>query len=327
MTVELTLATGRYDRTAALQDGRVRPEGVSLTCLALNVENIFWRMLRHREFDVSELSFGGYVVRRGRGVDDLVAIPVFLSRAFRHSGVYVRRDAGIARPEDLRGRTVGVPEYQMTAAVWVRGFLADDYRVMPGEMTWVEGGLEEPGRQAAEPVQPPGVSITQAPADRALARMLADGEIDALVSARTPSTFSRTGPVTRLFERPWTVEREYFRRTGVFPIMHTVAFRREVLDRNPWLARTMFRAFVEAKRLAQAELIQTSALPLTLPFLLEHAYTTVDLMGDDPWPYGVEANRATLDTFLRYAREQGLIDTDLAAEDLFAPTTLDTPHI
>ena len=327
-TLHLTMATGRYDRTAALHDGRVRPEGLTLTCLALNVENIFWRMLRHREFEVSELSLGGYVVRRGRGVDDLVAIPVFLSRAFRHSSIYVRRAAGIERPEDLRGRRVGVPEYQMTAAVWVRGILSDDYGLRADDMLWVEGGLEEPGRQPAEPVRPRGVTLEPAPADRSLANMLATGEIDALVTARTPSTFDPSGgPVGRLFPSPWEQERDYFRRSGVFPIMHTVAVRRELLDAHPWIAQTLFRAFSEAKRLAQADLVQTSALPLTLPFLLEHAHTTNELMGPDPWPYGFEANRLALETFVRYCRDQDLVRSDIDIAGLFAATTLDTPHI
>jgi 4,5-dihydroxyphthalate decarboxylase len=327
-TVHLTLATGRYDRTAALQDGRVRPEGVTLTCLPLNVENIFWRMFQHREFDVAEMSLGGYVVRRGRGVDDIVAIPVFLSRAFRHSGIFVNRDAGISRPEDLRGRRVGVPEYQMTAAVWARGILSDDYGVRPDEIQWFEGGLEEPGRRPFEPVHPAGVALEPAPDDRSLTAMLAAGELDALVTARTPSTFDpHGGPIVRLFPRPWEEERDYFRRTGIFPIMHTVGIRREHLDAYPWLAQTLFRAFVEAKRLAQADLVQTSALPLTLPFLLEHAYTTTELMGPDPWPYGFEANRATLETFVRYCREQDLIERDIPIDSLFPATTRDTPHV
>lgn len=328
MTVSITLATGRYDRTAALQDGRVRPEGIALTCLALNVENIFWRMLRHREFDASELSFGGYVVRRGRGLDDIAAIPVFLSRSFRHSSIYVRRDGEISGPEDLRGRRVGVPEYQMTAAVWVRGILADDFGLLPREVEWVEGGLEEPGRQSAEPVAPAGVRIVPAPDGRSLSEMLVEGDLDALVTARTPAVFRRNGgPLVRLFSEPWVQEREYFRRTGIFPIMHTVGIRREVIDANPWIPQTLYRAFVEAKRLAQADLIQTSALPISLPFVLEHTATTEDLMGADPWPYGLEENRVTLETFVRYAVEQGLIAAAMPIEDLFVPSTHSTPRI
>jgi 4,5-dihydroxyphthalate decarboxylase len=262
------------------------------------------------------------VVRRGRGADDLVAIPVFPSRYFRQSCIFVNASAGIRRPEDLRGKRVGVPEYQMTAAVWARGAIADDFGVQPSEMSWVQGGLEDPGRLPFEPVSPAGVELGFAPGDRSLAQMLAAGEIDALFTARTPSTFSRHGgPVRRLFDDAWDVERDYFRRTGIFPIMHTVVIKRELLDANPWLAATMLKAFAEAKRLATDELTQTSALPISLPFLVEHAYQTMDLMGDDFWPYGVEENRATLETFVRYMHQQGLIAEPMPIETLFAPGT------
>jgi 4,5-dihydroxyphthalate decarboxylase len=294
--MKLTLAAGHYDRTEALRDGRVRPEGIALTYLTLRVEEIFWRMAQYREFDASEFSLGGYFVRRGRGADDLVAIPVFLSRFFRHSGLFVNAGSGIQSPQDLRGKRVGVPEYQMTAAVWVRGFLADDYGVRPEDVEWVQGGLEDPGRLPFEPAEPPGVTLGFAPNDRSLAQMLAAGELDALVTARTPSTFRRSGgPVRRLFDKPWQVEREYFRRTGLFPIMHTAVIKREVLDENP--------------------------LPISLPFLVDHAYETVDLMGDDFWPYGLESNRHTLETFARYMHEQGLTLERLSVDALFPEST------
>jgi 4,5-dihydroxyphthalate decarboxylase len=326
--LHMTIATGAYDRVAALRDGRVRPEGIELNHLALKVENIFWRMLRHREFDASEMSFGGYVVRRGRGEDDLVALPIFPSRFFRHSSIFVNRDAGIGRPEDLRGRRVGVPEYQMTAAVWVRGILQDDYEVRPEEITWVQGGLEQPGRLPAEPVEPAGVRLEWA-GEASLAAMVASGDLDALVTARTPSTYrsNGAGSVLRLFPEPWREEQDYYRRTGIFPIMHTFAVRREILDAHPWVASTLLAAFSEAKRLAVEDLSQTSALPLTLPFLLQHDHETRQLMGDDFWPYGVEENRTTLETFVRYMHEQGLIAEPMSIESLFAESTLDAPRI
>jgi 4,5-dihydroxyphthalate decarboxylase len=320
--LRLTLAAGHYDRTEALRDGRVRPEGIELTYLMLRVEEIFWRMAQYREFDAAEFSLGGYFVRRGRGADDLIALPVFLSRFFRHSGLFVNANAGIHRPEDLRGKRIGVPEYQMTAAVWVRGFLSDDYNVRPEDVEWVQGGLEDPGRLPFEPAEPPGVRLGFASNDRSLAQMLASGEIDALVTARTPSTFSRHGgSVRRLFEVPWQVERDYFRRTRIFPIMHTAVVRREVLDANPWVAVTLTKAFQEAKALALEDLTQTSALPISLPFLVDHAYETLDLMGEDFWPYGLEANRHTLETFSRYMHEQGLTSEPLSVDTLFPEST------
>jgi len=210
----------------------------------------------------------------------------------------------------------------MTAAVWARGILSDDYGVRPADIEWIQGGLEEPGRLPFEPAEPPGVIVGFAPADRSLAQMLGSGEIDALVTARTPSSFRRgTGTVGRLFERPFDVERDYFRRTGIFPIMHTLVVKKEILDANPWVAFTLFKAFSEAKDLAIADLTQTSALPLTLPFLIEHTYQTMDLMGEDFWPYGLESNRHTLETFVRYMHEQGLIPEPMAIESLFADST------
>jgi 4,5-dihydroxyphthalate decarboxylase len=326
--LRLTLAAGHYDRTEALRDGRVRPEGVDLTYLMLPVEEIFWRMAQYREFDAAEFSLGGYLVRRGRGADDLIAIPVFPSRFFRHSGIFVHAASGIKRPQDLQGKRVGVPEYPMTAAVWVRGILSDDYGVRPQDSEWVQGGLEDPGRIPFEPAEPPGVKLGFAPADRSLAQMLASGEIDALVTARTPSTFNRHGgPVRRLFQDPWAVERDYFRRTAVFPIMHTVVIKREVLDASPWVASTLFKAFAAAKQLALEDLTQTSALPISLPFLVEHAYETMALMSEDFWPYGLEPNRKALETFVRYMHEQGLIPQPMPIESLFPASTQRTFRI
>lgn len=326
--LRLTLACYHYDRTEALRDGRVRPEGISLNYLDLRVEEIFWRMLQHREFDAAELSLGGYVVRRARGATDLLAIPVFPSRFFRHSCVFVNARSGIHTPGDLRGKRVGVPEYQMTAAVWVRGIFSDDYGLDPADIEWIQGGLEEPGRVPFEPVQPPGVSLGFAPAGETLSGMLADGRLDALVTARTPSSFGDgTGRVRRLFEHPWDVEREYFSRTGIFPIMHTVGIKAEVLEADPWVAQTLVKAFEASKDLCLRELSQTSALPVSLPFLTEHATETQRLMGQDHWPYGLEPNRRTLETFVRYLHEQGLIAerTEIAA--LFAPPTIETFRI
>lgn len=326
--LHLTLACYHYDRTEALRDGRVRPEGIDLTYLDLRVEEIFWRMLQHSEFDAAELSFGGYVVRRARGEADIVAIPVFPSRFFRHSCVFVNERAGIRRPEDLRGKRVGVPEYQMTAAVWVRGIFSDDYDVDPSDIEWIQGGLEEPGRIPFEPVHPPDVKLGFAPADRSLSQMLADGTIDALVTARTPSTFGLSGSgVRRLFDRPWDVERAYFTRTGIFPIMHTVGIKAELLEANPWVAQTLVKAFQSAKELSMRELTQTSALPVSLPFLTEHALEAQQLMGVDYWPYGLEENRTTLETFVRYMWQQGLTESAMPIESLFSPQTLSTFRI
>lgn len=319
--LRLTIATELYDRTAALHDGRVRPEGIDATWLALNVEQTFWRMLQHAEFDASELSLASYVIRRDQGHSDLVALPVYLSRTFRHECIYVNADAGIREPKDLIGRRIGVPEYQITAAVFARGLLSDDFGVTADQLHWFQGGLEEPGRVPHTKVEPP-VPIERIPGDRTLATMLEEGEIDALISPRVPSTFkSRRGKVVRLFDDPWSVARDYFSRTGIFPIMHLVVVKSAIVAENPWVAQTLSKAFVAAKRIADANLRETAALPISLPFLVEHAERTAALMGEDFWPYGVEPNRATLEAFTRYAHEQGLIAKRPAIEELFPEST------
>lgn len=320
--LRLTIATELYDRTAALHDGRVRPEGIDATWLALNVEQTFWRMLQHAEFDASECSLASYVIRRDQGRTDLTALPVFLSRTFRHDCIYVNADAGIREPADLAGRRVGVPEYQITAAVFARGLLSDDHGVNPRDLHWVQGGLEEPGRVPHTKVDVPDVEISMAPAGRTLAQMLQDGELDALVSPRVPSTFRHgNGKVIRLFPDPWSLARDYFARTRIFPIMHLVVVRSSVVEANPWVPQTLNKAFIAAKRIADANLRETAALPISLPFLVEHAEQTAQLMGEDFWPYGVEPNRPTLEAFLRYAHEQGLIRERPAIEDLFPAST------
>lgn len=321
--MHLTVATALYDRIAALRDGRVRPEGIELEWLTLRVEEIFWRMMRHYEFDLSEISLSGYVLQRSRGVERLIAIPVFLSRTFRHSSLYVGADSGIERPEDLTGRRIGVPEYQITAAVWVRGILADEHGVRAQDCEWIQGGLEQPGRVPFEPVEPSGVSLEFAPPGKTLAGMLAAGELDALISPRTPSNFAEdgSGAVRRLFPEPWAAERDYYARTGIFPIMHTVALRQDVFERDRWIAASLFKGFLEAKRLAMEALVDTTAVPVSLPFLLEHARSTVELMGEDFWPYGIEQNRLVLETFARYLAEQGLVDEAPPIESWFAEPT------
>lgn len=264
MPRRLVLACEHYDRTDALRDGRVRPSGIELEYLALPVEEIIWRMVGHREFDVAEMSLGSYIVRRNRGVDDLVAIPVFTSRSFRHAAIVVRADSDLRHPVALRGRRVGVPEYQMTAAIWVRGFLADDFGVAGGDVQWVQGGIESPGRTPREPVRPPGVTLADAPADRTLAGMLADGSIDALVTARQPSVGALRGAAIRpLLDDPWAAARDFYRRTRIFPPMHTIVVRREILDEDPWVAQSLVTAFGQAKDLAIRALQETSALTVS----------------------------------------------------------------
>lgn len=323
--LRLALACGDYDRTRALADGSVRPEGVELNYLALPVEETFFRMLRHREFDVAEMSLSSYAVTLGRADPPFIAIPVFPSRYFRHSCIFVSTAAGIREPKDLLGKRVGTPEYQMTAPVWIRGILADEYGVAHTAVEYWTGGEEQPGRDEKIALDlPPGVRVRRIGPGKTLAAMLADGEIDALYTARAPSTFvTRPGAVRRLFEDHAGVERDYFRRTRIFPIMHTVAIRREVYAANRWVAQTLTKAFIEAQRRAYRDLEETAALNTMLPWLPAHVEETRREMGTDWWAYGLEPNRHVLETFLRYHYEQGLSKRRLAPEELFAPEALE----
>jgi 4,5-dihydroxyphthalate decarboxylase len=326
MAVRVTLACGATDRTMPLIVGDVRPPGIDLTFLRMFPEEVFWRMTRHAEFDAAEMSLSSYLLRRSRGDDAVLAIPVFTSREFRHSCVWVRADAGIESPADLKGKRMGVPEYQMTAAVWIRGFLSDDFGVAPGDMRWFSGGLYQSGREEKLPISIAGVDLTAIGPEHTLSDMLLNGELDALMGPRPPRGFP--GPcVRRLFPEFRQVEVDYFTRTGVFPIMHTVVVRRDLLDREPWVARSLYDAFRESKARAMDGLSESVVLSVTLPWLIAEFEATQALMGEDYWPYGVEANRATLETLMRYSREQGLAQRSLPIEELFASSTLDDYRI
>jgi len=321
--VPLAVACGNYDRTRPLIDGQVLIEGCRPVFLPQSPGEMFFRAFVHEEFDVSELSLSSYTMRRAKGDCPYVGIPVFLSRAFRHSAIYVRTDRDITRPEDLRDRLVGVPEYQVTAAVWVRGLLQEEYRVSPRDLRWVSGGLEMPGRIEKIPFTPPsGVSLEGAPAGKTLSGLLEEGRIDALIAPQAPSCFTRGVPtVGRLFAHFGVDEEEYYRRTGIFPIMHIVGIRTSLAARHPWLPATVYKAFAAAKDIAVAALSDPDALKISLPSLTWSAERAQALMGKDFWPYGLAANAGTLKVFLRYHFEQGLSQRRLTPDELFAPST------
>ncbi len=324
--LRLTLGCWNYDRTRALMEGSVQPDGIDLNYLNMPVEETFFRMLRHQEFDAAELSLSSYAVSLSRQQRPFVAIPVFPSRFFRHSCIYVNARSGIREPRDLIGKRIGTPEYQMTAPVWIRGILAEHYGVPVDSATYYTGGEEEPGRCEKIKLElPPNIRVEPIGPTQTLSQMLLDGEIDALYTARMPSSF-RTGGgrVKRLFEDYPQVERQYFRDTGIFPIMHTVAIRREIYAANRWVAQSLYKAFVEAQRRCYEDLQETAALKGMLPWLTAHLEEARREMGDDYWPYGLERNRAGLSTFLRYHHEQGLSKRLLTVDELFAPETLES---
>jgi 4,5-dihydroxyphthalate decarboxylase len=323
--LKLSLACWNYDRTRALADGSVQPDGIELNYLDLPVEETFFRMLRYREFDVAELSLSSYTVSMFRDPRPFVAIPIFPSRFFRHSSIYINANAGIREPRDLVGKRIGTPEFQMTAPVWIRGILSEHYGVPVDSVTYFTGGEEEPGRDEKIKLDlPSNIKVQPIGPTQTLAAMLANGEIDALHTARMPSTFGgEGGTVRRLFPNFKEVEQEYFRKTGIFPIMHTVAIRREVYEQNRWIAQSLMKAFVEAQRRTYEDLYVTAALKGMLPWLTSHVEEARALMGEDYWPYGFDRNRATLAAFLRYHHEQGLSKRLLEPEELFAPEALE----
>lgn len=327
--VSLSIACGNSDRTRAIRDGRVAIEGCGVNYITLEPEEVFFRAFRNGEFDVTELSFSSYVLSLSKGECPYVAIPAFVSRSFRHSGFYIRTDRDIKGPEDLRGRKIGVPEYQMTAIVWMRGVLKEDHGVDPIEIDWYSGGQEEPGRDERTPLElTNGVKVTKIGPGKTLSRMLADGEIDGIMSARAPSAFSQSAPgVGRLFPDYREREKDYFRRTGMFPIMHLIGIRRDLHERHAWLASSVYKAFSQAKDIALAEVRQMHVPIASLPWMEAEALETVALMGSDYWPYGVAENIKEIEAMTRYSYEQGLAVRNLAPEELFAPSTLEISRI
>ena len=321
--LNLTIGCWDYDRVQPLMDGRVRPSGIDVTFLNMIVEETFFRMLRNKEFDVSELSMSSYVVSLFKPDRPFVAIPVFPSRFFRHSCIYVNANAGITKPSDLIGKRIGTPEYQMTAPVWIRGILDEHYGVPVDSVTYVTGGEESPNRDEKLKLDlPPNIRVERIGPDQTLAQMLATGEIDALHTARKPSTFDGV-TVKRLFEDFVPVEQAYWRETGIFPIMHVIAIRREVYEANRWVAMNLFQAFREAQKLTYEGLQETAALKGMLPWFNAHVEETFAMMGPDFWPYGVERNRQTLETFLRYHHGSGLSSRLLSVDEMFAPETME----
>jgi 4,5-dihydroxyphthalate decarboxylase len=307
----LSLAISPYDHARGL-----RPQGIELTLLELPIEEIFYRFTRFREWHASEMSFGKVVSILSQPASDLVAIPVFPSRVFRHSAIYTR----LRNPKDLEGKRVGIPEWAQTAGIYVRGLLAHEYGVDLRRIEWIQAGVRQPGREEKVDLRlPAGIRVTPAP-DKTLAGMLARGELDAVISARDPG-----GP--RLFPNYQEIEEAYFRKTRIFPIMHVVVLRREVYERDRWVAMNLAKAFEEAKRESAARVTEIGISHLPLPWLAEHARRWREAAGEDFWPYGIEPNRPTLEAFLQYAHEQGVAARRMKVEELFAPETLERAKI
>ena len=326
--LNLSVAMGDYDRTRALFDGRVRIDGVDPVYMLLNPEEMFFRAMRSVDFDVAELSFSSYLVKHSAGDCPYIAIPVFLSRAFRHTSIYVRKDR-IRRPEDLKGKRVGLPEYQLTANVWARAILADDYGVRPEDITWVRGGIETPGRPEKIKLKlPANVHVESAPEGTTISELLDRGDIDGFIGPRPPSRQALRNPnIGWLFDDPTAAAKDYYKRTGVFPIMHVVGIRRELAQQHAWLPGALLKAFTQSKTAALELLADTSATKVTLPFVEEQLKAARETLGEDYWSYGVGPAKKTLETFVRHHHAQGLSERLVAVDEIFHPSTYETYSI
>jgi 4,5-dihydroxyphthalate decarboxylase len=320
--LSLALSCWDYDRTRAIADGRVKVDGCDVIYHPLVVEETFFRMLRFREFDAAEMSLSSYC--RSKFLDDpFIAIPIFPSRVFRHGFICVSEKSGIRTAKDLIGKRVGCPEYQLTAPAWIRGILQDEYGVPVDSVQYLIGGEEQPGRTEKLALDlPPNIKVEPIGPTDTLSEMLAEGRIDAMYSARTPSTLGQRG-VRRLFPDYVDVERAYYEKTKIFPIMHLVVIRREVYEKNRWVAMALYKAFVEAQKITYEDLDETAALKTMIPWSTAELDRTRAIMGHDFWPYGFESSRHVLDTFTRYSFEQGLSKRKLDPEELFARETLE----
>ena len=318
----LTIACAEYDRTRALKDGRVTIDGCEITYLPLGPEELFFRAFRYAEFDVAELSFNSFMMATSRGKSPYVALPAFVSRHFRHSAIYIRTDRGIRTPSDLKGKLVGLPEYQQTANVWMRGIFKDEYGVDPSDIRWRTGGQDQPGRDERTPLDvPAGVEIEAIPADQTLDQMICNGELDAVFTARELSAYVRKERnIGLMFPNYRAVEADYYRRTGMFPMMHLIGVKRDLVERYPWLPGSVYSAFCRAKDIAVSELLEQAACKVTLPWPEVGVSDAIELMGNDFWKYGVAENAAAIDTLSRYSFEQGLSKRQLTAEEIFHPT-------
>jgi len=317
----LSVAVGNYDRVRPLMDGAVQIDGVDPIFMNLPPEEIFFRAFRSMDFDICELSMSSFTVKTAERSCPYVGVPAFVSRAFRHNSIYVRTDR-IKAAEDLKGKRVGLPEYQLTACVWARIILEDQHGVKPSDIIWVRGGIEHPGRPEKISIKLPGnVRIEDAPQGTTISELLERGEIDGFLAPRPPRLAGRHRNIGWLFPDPVAAGRDYFKRTGIFPIMHVVGIRRELVEKHPWLPAAVLKAFEQSKRRCLEALEDTSATKVTLPFVEEELRAARELMGEDFWSYGLAANRHVLDVFLRHHHAQGLSSQLVSPEELFHPST------
>jgi 4,5-dihydroxyphthalate decarboxylase len=316
--LHLTLAVADYDHIRDLVSGAVRVDGIALTALTMNVEEIFYRLIKNREWDVSEMSFGKFIGFAAQGNSPYVGIPVFPSRVFRHSAFYVRTDRGISKPKDLEGKRVAIPEWAQTAGIYARGYLAEAAGVDLTKIKWVQAGVNQPGREEKVEFKLPAGMQYEQRKDKSITEMLSKGEVDAALSARMPNAFVESGgKIARLFPEYRAEEMRYYKQTGVFPIMHVVAMRRAVFERYPWAAMNLLKAFTEAKDRSLERTRDLTVSRIPLPWCSDLAEEAAKTFGGDPYPYGLEGSRKTLEAFCRFAHAQGITRRLLTPDELF----------
>lgn len=322
--LNLSVAVGNYDRCRPLFDGDVQIDGVNPIFMKLSPEEIFFRAFRQAEFDICELSLSSSVVKAANGTLPYVGVPVFLSRMFRHSAFYVRKDR-IKSPADLKGKKVGLPEYQLTAMVWIRAFLEQDYGIKPEDITWVRGGISNADRPEKIKLDlPENIRLIDAPEGKTISALLAEGEIDGYIAPRAPDIAPEDAAnVGWLFDDPMAEAKAYYERNKIFPIMHIMGVRRSLAEAHPWLPGAVYKAFSESKDLCIERLLETSACKITMPFVDERLRADMALMGQEFWTYGIEKNRHVLEQFFDQHHRQGLSPRAISAEDLFHPATFE----
>ena len=316
--LEITYAASDYEHTRDLTRGDIQAEGIDLRYLNLQIEETFFRFIKFREWDVSEMSFGKYIALKSQDDDTVTAIPVFPSRVFRQSSLFVLPDSGIRDASDLRGKKIGIPEWAQTASIYTRGWLVHNMRIPLQEIDWIQGGVNDAGRQEKVKLKlPDGVSYTPRP-DKSLTQMLFDGEIDCIMSAHPPAPVEEgDDTIVHLYPNYQEVEEQYYKDTGIFPIMHVIAMRGDVFRENRWIAMNLLKAFTEAKDRAMFRVQEMTATRVPYAWCYEGAQKARKLFGDDFFPYGIEPNRTTLEAFLQYGFEQGVCQRKVEVEELF----------
>ncbi len=330
----ITIASWDYDRIQGLKDGSVPVEGCDVTYIVTRPEETFFRLFTYQEFDVSEMSFSTYMLARTKSDFPYVALPIPLSRVFSLSGIFIRTDRGIKSPQDLKGKRVGAPNYHLTRGLCIRGTLSDEYGVKPEDLDWHIGGLDVPEFLSyVDHGIPKKISAQAIGHGATLSQMLADGEIDAIFTAQTPQRWRDQAPkVGRLFPDYRAAELAYYKKTGIFHIMHLIGVRRSLCEKHPWLPRALMKAFEESRQRIIPHLTEITALTTMLPWVTDEAERTIRDMGEDYWPYGVEKNRPTIDAQIRWSYEQKLSKKKWKIEELFHPATLtwyrdETPNV